>query len=265
MGPWCFVDHFGPTGEDDPRRLEVGPHPHIGLSTVTWLLEGAAVHTDSLGSEQALRPGQLNLMTAGHGIAHAEETPLEEAGPMHGVQFWVAQPEATRHGAPAFEHHGELPEVAVGPMWATVLLGSHGGSTSPARTDWPIIGLELLLRRGAAEVPLDPSFEHAVVVLEGTLEVGDTVIEPGRLGYLASGDTELALRAHGDGRALLLGGAPFESEVLMWWNFVARTRDEVDAAAREWNEASDRFGAVPSGLDRIPSPVPPWRASPAPD
>jgi hypothetical protein len=242
--------------------MEVGPHPHIGLSTVTWLLEGAAVHTDSLGSEQALRPGQLNLMTAGHGIAHAEETPLDEAGPMHGVQFWVAQPEATRHGAPAFEHHGELPVVGVGDLSATVLLGSHAGATSPARADWPTLGLELRLRPGTAEVPVDPTFEHAVVVLDGALQVGDTVLEPGRLGYLEPGETELALRATGDGRALLLGGAPFESEVLMWWNFVARSRDEVDAAAGEWNEGSDRFGEVPSDLERIPSPVPPWRSAP---
>ncbi len=242
--------------------MEVGPHPHIGLSTVTWLLRGAAVHTDSLGSEQALRPGQLNLMTAGHGIAHAEETPLDEAGPLHGVQFWVAQPEATRHGAAAFEHHAQLPEVGVGHLSATVLLGSHGGSTSPARTDWPTLGLELLLAPGSAQVPLDPTFEHAMVVLEGALEVGDTVLEPGRLGYLPPGDTELTLRSAGDGRALLLGGVPFESEVLMWWNFVARTRDEVDAAAAEWNEEGARFGAVSSGLERILSPVPPWRSPP---
>lgn len=261
MGPWCFVDHFGPTGADDPQRMEVGPHPHIGLSTVTWLLEGAAVHTDSLGSEQALRPGQLNLMTAGHGIAHAEETPLDEAGPMHGVQFWVAQPDSTRHGAPAFEHHAELPEIGVGPMSATVLLGSHGGSTSPARTDWPTLGLELLLRPGTVEVPLDPTFEHAVVVLEGALQVGDTVLEPGHLGHLEPGEAELALSAAGDGRALLLGGVPFESKVLMWWNFVARTRDEVDAAAAEWNDGSDRFGEVTSDLERIPSPEPPWRSA----
>jgi redox-sensitive bicupin YhaK (pirin superfamily) len=178
---------------------------------------------------------------------------------MHGVQFWVAQPDATRHGAPAFEHHAALPELGLGPMSATVLLGSHEGSTSPARTDWPAIGLEQLLRPGAVEVPLDPTFEHAVVVLEGALQVGDTVLEPGRLGYLEPGRTELALRATGDGRALLLGGTPFESKVLMWWNFVARTRDEVDAAATEWNDGSDRFGEVTSDLERIPSPVPPWR------
>ncbi len=138
IGAWCFVDHFGPSAPGADDGIGVGPHPHCGLSTVTWLLDGMAVHTDSLGSEQSIRPGQLNLMTAGAGIAHAELTPEERRGPLHGVQFWVAQPESTRHGAPAFEHHAELPTVGTGPLRATVLLGSFDGVVAPAR--WLLIG-----------------------------------------------------------------------------------------------------------------------------
>src|SRR4051794_7464822 len=138
VGAWCFADHFGPSG---PRSgPAIGPHPHIGLQTVTWLLEGELVHVDSLGSEQAIRPGQLNLMTAGHGVAHAEDVPSGGDSGMHGVQLWVAQPEETRHGEAAFEHHTELPRADLGSGLATVMLGEYAGAASPARTDTPIVG-----------------------------------------------------------------------------------------------------------------------------
>lgn len=261
VGPWCFVDHFGPTPPDDPHRMTVGPHPHTGLSTVTWLLEGHALHTDSLGSEQPLRPGQLNLMTAGRGISHAEETPIDRAGPMHGVQFWVAQPDSTRHGDPAFEHHPELPTFGLGPMSATLLLGSHEELTSPARTDWPTLGMELAVGPGTATLSLRPDFEHAFVVLDGRVQLGGTTtVEPGNLCYLEPGRQELAVEATAPGRALLLGGEPFEA-VRMWWNFVARDHDELARAAQEWNDGDERFGTVASGLARIPAPDPPWRTA----
>src|SRR3954447_17431833 len=163
VGPWCFADHFGPAG---PRSgPSIGPHPHTGLHTVTWLLEGELVHVDSLGSEQAIRPGQLNLMTAGHGIAHAEDDAVDYDGPMHGVQLWVAQPESTRHGEAAFEHHADLPTAALGGgAQATVVVGSLAGATSPARRDTDHMGAELRLATGRTAVPVDAAHEHGLIV-----------------------------------------------------------------------------------------------------
>ncbi len=247
VGAWCFVDHVGPT----TATMGIGPHAHIGLHTVTWLLEGELRHTDSLGTEQAIRPRQLNLMTAGRGVAHAEESTGASTS-IHAVQLWVAQPSATRGGAPAFEHHAELPVVELGAATATVLVGSVDGTTSPARTDSPLVGLAVDLR-GAASVPLDVGFEHAVAVLEGAVAVGDDIVAPGQLAYLGPGRDALNLRA-GDARLLVLGGAPFDEEILMWWNFVARDRSEVADAWRDWQQGDDRFGSVDSSLERIDAP-----------
>jgi quercetin 2,3-dioxygenase len=135
VGAWCFADHMGPADVTEDSGLDVGPHPHMGLQTVTWLLAGEALHHDSLGSEQVIAPGQLNLMTAGGGVAHAEEATGSYSGQLHGIQLWVAQPEATRHGAAAFEHHAELPRVDLGGAEATVLVGELGGVARPARRD----------------------------------------------------------------------------------------------------------------------------------
>ena len=259
VGAWCFVDHFGPA--DVPESaMRVGPHPHIGLQTVTWVLDGEVVHHDSLGSEQLIKPGQLNLMTAGRGVAHAEETPAGASGSLHGLQLWVAQPEATRSGTAAFEHHSSLPEVEVGGLVASVLVGDLAGVASPARTDSPLVGADLVLR-GVATVPVDPGFEYGVVVVDGPLLVGGTAVEPGAMAYLAPGRAEVDLEpatTGAPGRALLLGGVPFEEPILMWWNFVARSKEEMVEARREWEAGSDRFGPVETGLGRIPAPPPLW-------
>jgi quercetin 2,3-dioxygenase len=256
VGAWCFVDLAGPADAEEPDPMEVGPHPHIGLSTVTWLLEGEALHTDSLGTEQLIRPGQLNLMTAGHGIAHAE---LAARPPFRGVQLWVAQPEATRHGPSAFEHHEQLPAIELERAHGLVFLGAAADVTSPARTDSPLLGVDLTLRRGISVVPLSRAAEHAVVPLDGKVRVGAEVVEPGWLALVPAGLDELALEAGDQGaRALVLGGEPLGEEVAMWWNFVARDRDELTAAWREWRDRTDRFGAVPSTLERIEAPRPPW-------
>jgi redox-sensitive bicupin YhaK (pirin superfamily) len=258
VGAWCFVDHFGPVGPDQAAAMQVGPHPHIGLQTVTWLLEGEVVHTDSLGSEQRIRPGQLNLMTAGRGIAHAESG---QPGPgAHGAQLWVALPEATRHGLPAFEHHASVPAVELGPLTGSLLVGELAGVRSPARADTPIVGADIALRPGRAVVPLEPAWEHALVVLEGAVLVaGETTVVPGSLAHLAPGPDELGLEATSAARLLLLGGPPFEAEPIIWWNFVGRTRDEIDTARAAWQAGDeDRFGWVDSHLDRIPAPEVPW-------
>ncbi|HEX6239059.1 MAG TPA: pirin family protein [Acidimicrobiales bacterium] len=261
VGAWCFVDHMGPVPGDGVKAgLALGPHPHIGLQTVTWLLEGEVLHTDGLGSEQPIRPGQLNLMTAGRGVAHAEES--RAGGAVHGVQLWVAQPDETRDGPPHFEHHGELPQTSAGAATATVLLGELAGQRSPGRVDSPIVGADLALRPGVAELPVEPAHEHALVVLEGEVVVRGVAVGPGALAYLGRGGDAVRLEARDRARALLRGGAPFEDEPLMWWNFVARTRGEIDAARADWRDGgADRFGAVPTRLPRIPAPVPTWARS----
>lgn len=263
VGAWCFADHMGPIAVDEFRTVDIGPHPHIGLHTVTWLVAGELLHRDSLGSEQEIRPGQLNLMTAGHGVAHAEESTNDYRGDLHGMQLWVAQPDGTRHGPPAFEHHAELPRVSLGAGEATVLVGEFDGVRSPARADTPIVGLDAVLRPGASAWPLRPDFEYGVVVIDGAVAVGDTVLVPGQLGYLGLGRDEMTVTVTEDARMLLLGGEPFDEPVLVWWNYVARDRGEVDRAGQDWNAESERFGRVRTKLARIPSPVPPWRTGPA--
>jgi redox-sensitive bicupin YhaK (pirin superfamily) len=227
---------------------------------VTWLLEGELLHRDSLGSEQAIRPGQLNVMTAGHGVSHAEEPTGRTGGGLHGVQLWVAQPEATRHGPPAFEHHATLPQLELGPVRATVLAGELAGAESPARSDTDLVGVDLQLGAGSVELPVRGPFEHALVVLEGSVRIEGRTVAPGALAYLAPGRDQLGLAADGPARLLLVGGEPFESAVTMWWNFVGRSRDEVAAAGRQWNAGSERFGDPGSAMDRILAPVPPWSA-----
>ena len=258
VGAWCFADHLGPTTATPTSGLAIGPHPHTGLHTVTWLLAGEALHRDSLGSEQVIRPGQLNLMTAGQGVAHAEESTGASSGRVQAVQLWVAQPEATRHGAAAFEHHADLPRVHAGRSEATVLVGTFASQMSPARADTPLVGADVTLRSGTTAWPLRAEFEHALLVLDGAVEVDGHVIGADHLAYLGRGRDTLALRVRGDTRLLLLGGEPFPEPLLMWWNFIARDRAEIEAAARQWNERDTRFGEVLSPLARIPAPpVPP--------
>jgi redox-sensitive bicupin YhaK (pirin superfamily) len=254
VGGWCFADHLGPASITERAGVDIGPHPHTGLHTVTWLLEGEVLHRDSLGSEQVIKPGQLNLMTAGHGVAHSEEATGAYRGQLHGVQLWVAQPEATRHGPAAFEHHAELPRVHVGHSEATILVGTFGGRTSPARADTLLVGIDAVLQAGATDWPLEASFEHALLVLEGALDVEGQPVEAGQLAYLGQGRQTLALRTDRQARLLLLGGEPFVEPILMWWNFVARSRTEVETASREWNAGDPRFGSVASPLARIPAP-----------
>jgi len=259
VGAWCFADHMGPLPSDG-TPTGIGPHPHSGLHTVTWLVEGELLHRDSLGSEQAIRPGQLNVMTAGGGVSHAEEPTGRRGGGLHGIQLWVAQPEATRHGAPAFEHHPSLPEAEVGAARATVLIGTLEGAESPARRDTELVGVDIRIRPGEAELPVDPSFEHAVVVLEGLVRIDGRAVVPGRGAYAEPGRHQLDLSTEEDSRLLLLGGVPFEAPVVMWWNFVGRTRQEVAEAGSQWNAGAARFGDTGSAMARIPAPRPPWNA-----
>jgi hypothetical protein len=263
IGPWCFVDLMSPDDIENPPPLEIGPHPHIGLATVTWLFAGAALHSDSLGTEQVIRPGELNLMTAGHGIAHAElgvETAAAfGSGGFIGAQMWLAQTEATRHRASGFEHLDEVPVVDLGTGEARILVGGIQGETSPAHVDHPTIGLDLTIAPGV-EIPTDPRFEHGVVPIDRPLRIEEVIVEPGSLAIVPTGTEVLRIAGNGGtARLLLLGGEPLGVEIKMWWNFVARTQEELTTAWRDWaTRNDDRFGPVPSQLDRIEAPTPPW-------
>lgn len=258
VGAWCFVDHMLPAQLSEDVGLDVGPHPHIGLQTVTWLIEGTVLHRDSLGSEQLIRPGQLNLMAAGDGVSHSEETRGIYSGPLEGIQFWVAQPESTRHGSAAFEHHENLPQVDVGNASATVLVGSFGGASSPARNDSQVVGVQLAHRAGSTVLPLEPGFEYAVVVVNGGVRVCGSEVSSGELGYLGIGRDEVGIDADGEALVMLIGGEPFVDELVMWWNYVARSRDEITRAHRDWSTGSERFGVVHSSLERVDVADPPW-------
>lgn len=256
VGAWCFVDHFGPTVED----MAVLPHPHIGLQTVTWPLSGEIRHRDNLGSEVVLKPGELNLMTAGDGVSHSEFTVLGadgEQGLMHGIQLWVALPEGARTGPAAFEHIADLPRV-VGEGWSgVVLMGEFAGAKSRATTYTPLVGVELKLdARSLVKIPLDPTFEYAVLAVDGPCVVDRTRdVAHRQLAYLQPGRADLVLDAPQDTTLLLLGGEPFTEPLVMWWNFIGRDHDEIVAARDDWQNQAPRFGQVDGhGGQWIPAP-----------
>jgi quercetin 2,3-dioxygenase len=255
VGAWCFVDHFGPDDVAGTPGMRVPPHPHTGLQTVTWLVEGEVLHRDSLGSLASAGPGQLNLMTAGSGIAHSEESPPDRPPRMHGLQLWVALPEHARHTDAAFAHHPQVPSVRDSDATITVVAGEIGGARSPALLHTPLVGAQVTMpAHGSVRVPLRPEFEYAVLVMTGAAEVDGTALAPGALLYLGAGRTDVTLRAGEESRLFLLGGEPFEEPLVMWWNFVGRSHDEIAAAREDW-AAGRRFGAV-SGFDGEPLPAP---------
>ena len=255
VGAWRFIDHYGPMSVDGAAGMQVPPHLHIGLQTVTWLMSGNVLHRDSLGSEQMIRPGQLNLMTAGRGIAHSEESPAEHDPQLHGVQLWVALPDAARLTEPAFEHHAQLPATGIGGFAITVFAGSLGGARSPARLFSDIVGAEVVAAKDArARLPLEPGYEHVIFVTDGSADVDGTLLAPGHLLYLGTGRDQVLVAAARGSRLLLLGGVPLGEPLLMWWNFVARTPEEIAAAAADWGLG--RFGMV-GGYRGDPLPSPP--------
>jgi redox-sensitive bicupin YhaK (pirin superfamily) len=212
------------------------------------------LHKDSLGNEQLIRPGQLNLMTAGSGIAHSEETPGRNTSRLHGVQLWVALPDARRRDAPRFEHHAELPVAAGGSAQAVALLGELDGTRSPATAYSRMVGADIVARNdGAVDLPLDPTFEHALYPIEGNVALGARSLEPATLYYLGTGRPGVTLATGKGARVLLLGGEPFGERILMWWNFVARTPEEIADARKDW-EQGNRFGPVAYDGERIPAP-----------
>lgn len=224
VGPWCFLDRYGPLSFTDDKPMDLGPHPHIGLQTVSYLLEGEVVHHDSLGNENVLRPGGVNLMTSGRGIAHAEETPRRTSGRLNGVQLWIANLDARQ---PAFEHHDDLRRIESMTLFVD----------APAH-----IGGDIEVH-GSTTTPLNRAFEHALLVLDGSAELEHQPLVPDVLYYLATGRDEMTISTRDGARILLVGGEPFRETILMWWNFVARTFDEIAAARDDWQNG-ERFGEV---------------------
>jgi quercetin 2,3-dioxygenase len=246
VGAWCFLDHYGPvTLAAKDGGMQIGPHPHMGLQTVSWLYEGTVLHRDSLGSLQLIEPGQLNLMTAGHGISHSEESPAGHPPGLHGLQFWIALPEARRNGDAAFDHHPKLPEIARDGLDMTLIIGQALGERSPAKVYSDMAGLDITARdAGTRRLPLDPKFEHAVVLIEGEMTLEGQTMAPGTLYYMGIGRDAITLGNQGHARAFLLGGVPMNEDVLLWWNFVGRSTEEMAAARKEWEGRAARFGEV---------------------
>ncbi|MFC8088371.1 pirin family protein [Streptomyces sp. NPDC057340] len=257
IGAWCFADHYGPDDVAESGGMDVAPHPHIGLQTVSWLFSGVIEHRDSLGSHAFVRPGELNLMTGGYGISHSEvSTP--DTTVLHGVQLWVALPEKHRDADRDFQHHVPAPTALDGGE-VRVFLGSLAGDTSPVSTFTPLLGAEVTLApRGTVTLDVDTAFEHGVLVDSGDVRVDGTAVRPAALGYVEPGRGTLTLtnEATGPARLVLLGGPPFQEEIVMWWNFVGRTHEDVVRAREDWQIASERFGRV-EGYDgeRLPAPA----------
>jgi redox-sensitive bicupin YhaK (pirin superfamily) len=259
VGPWCFVDHYGPDQVDEDSGMALPPHPHTGLQTVSWLFDGSLEHRDSAGHHAFVRPGEVNLMTAGRGISHSEySTP--ETRTLHGAQLWLALPDASRHTDPGFEHF--VPEPVTGDGWeARVFLGSLLGSTSPVRTFSPLVGAQLRLAAGTTlTVPVEPAYEHGILLDCGSLDVGAEALEAHGLAYVEPGADRLELTAAQDALLLLLGGAPLHERIVMWWNFIGRDHDEVVSYREQWQRvveegAAERFGLPPDD-PKPPLPAP---------
>jgi quercetin 2,3-dioxygenase len=244
VGAWCFLDRFGPLSFSDAKPMDVAPHPHIGLQTVSWLLQGEIVHKDSLGSEALLRPGGVNVMTSGGAIAHSEETPPQNSGLLNGVQLWVALLDAHRHGPASFQHVEEVPTFEQTGGNVNVFAGSINGYSSTAQHFSPLLGVDISLHaNGNLELPLDRSFEHAALLLTGDAEIDGQAIDSMSLWYLGTSRSSVEFRSKSGSRVLLIGGPPFPETILMWWNFVARSAEEIAQARSDW-QRRERFGEV---------------------
>lgn len=261
VGAWCFIDHYGPDDVTRTGGMDVPPHPHTGLATVSWLFTGEIEHRDSGGVHALVRPGELNLMTGGHGVAHSEvSTPTTTV--LHGVQLWVALPDAVRDMPRSFDHHIPRP-IRIGGATVRVLVGSLAGDVSPVPTHTPIVGAEIILEAYAA-VRLDVAadFEHAILVDEGPVRLEGVDLEPTVLGYCAPGAGRLNLSNLTGHRArvMLLGGEPFTEPIVMWWNFIGRSHEEIVAFRDAWQAGSEQFGRVEGyrgRIDRLPAPAMP--------
>ena len=260
IGAWCFVDHYGPHDVRSGRGMDVPPHPHTGLQTVSWLFSGEVEHRDSAGVHAMVRPGELNLMTAGAGICHSEVSTAgttAESQFLHGVQLWVALPDSDRDTGRDFAHYVPSPSTVAGAQ-VRVFLGELAGARSPVHTFTPLLGAQVDLRPGATVTfDVDRTFEHGVLLDQGSVQAEATTLEVADLWYQSPGHDSLALANRGadPARVLILGGPPFGEQLIMWWNFVGRTHDEIVRYRQMWQEEDARFGEVPGYPGRrLPAP-----------
>jgi quercetin 2,3-dioxygenase len=267
VGAWCFVDHYGPVA----AKMDVPPHPHTGLQTVSWLFSGEVEHRDSGGVHAMVRPGELNLMTAGAGICHSEVSAGSADGMvLHGAQLWVALPDSARDAGRDFAHYAPAP-ISFPDAVARVFLGELAGRRSPVPTFTPLVGAQIDLDPHAQfNIDVDPSFEHGVLCDVGEVEMAGTALAVAELGYQGPGNRVLHLRNTGErpARVLLLGGTPFTEELVMWWNFVGRSHDDIVSYRQLWEEADERFGTVrgyQGAVNRLAAPpMPTTRLRPRP-
>lgn len=246
IGAWCFLDHAGPAIFPQGDGLDIGPHPHIGLQTFTWMIEGSMMHNDSLGNQQLIRPKQVNLMTSGYGISHTEVSPESETH-MHAAQLWIALPDDKINMAPGFEHYPELPVVNEQGIEFTMLVGEYLKTRSPVKVHSELLGVDLYAAQStSARLPLNPKFEYGFMVLEGTASINGHELNEDNMLILEPGLQQVNAEVHAGSRLLLIGGEPFESPILLWWNLVGRTTEELKIAREQWIEGHERFGSIPA-------------------
>lgn len=263
IGAWCFVDHYGPNDVSDTGGMDVAPHPHTGLQTVSWLFEGNVTHHDSGGHHAVVLPGEVNLMTAGAGICHSEVS-TQDTTTLHGVQLWTVLPDADRNGPRRFDHHApDLVEFDGGS--ALVFLGSLLGYTSPVTTFTPLVGAEIRLDPGAQlSIDVDPTYEHGLLLDAGDIDLEGITVAPTELAYTGTGEEQLRIRNNGStpARLILIGGVPFDEEIVMWWNFIGRSHAEIEQYREQWQAQEERFGYT-RGYIGHNADGPPWLPAPS--
>lgn len=267
IGSWCFLDHAGPARfEEGNPGMQVGEHPHINLQTFTWMLEGEVLHKDSLGNEQLIRRKQVNLMTAGHGIAHTEQTP-PGINVLHAVQLWIALPQSETPIAPAFEHYPQLPEWMQANTRFTLLTGEFAGRRAPTRQFTPLVCVDIeALGPDSIELALNPEFEYGLFLITGApATINDELFELNEVAFLGTGKNTVRINTTAESRLLLLGGTPIDvPDFQIWWNFVG-SRNDIIQAQKDWNAHDPRFGKVDTDMQRLTPPDLPWvdKAQPA--
>lgn len=257
VGAWCFMDHLGPVGPE--HTLDVGAHPHTCLQTFTWMIKGEVLHRDSLGYEQVIRPGQVNLMTAGRGISHTEDSLPSPEG-MHTVQLWIALPEEHANCEPAFDHYPDLPHWTQEGAEFTLLVGELAGHSAPTKVYSPLMAVDVQNQQAQSiRLELQQGFEYGILVLQGQLQVDGKVFDSNEFAYLAMGRDKLLIECVADTHFVLIGGAPAKP-VTMWWNFVDYDKSSIAQSQRDWENHSERFGTVVEGEHRrLVAPTIPWK------
>jgi redox-sensitive bicupin YhaK (pirin superfamily) len=265
VGAWCFLDHAGPVNFAPGKGMHVGAHPHTALQTFTWLIDGEVLHKDSLGNELIIRPGQVNLMTAGHGIVHTEDS-VVNGGRLHAAQLWIALPEELADCEPDFVHYPELPVWHSEGIQHTLLAGAYGDLEAPTAVHSAMLGMDLFSEQGGTvNLSLNPEFEYGFLPLTGQVNVQGETYTPDEFAYLEPGLNKLEMTLVTDSRVLLLGGLPFDAPVQMWWNFVGHSKEAIAQAQREWEQGGQRFGDVKDEISRtgvaarLTAPALPWK------